>query len=119
MLSGNASNDAVTVVGLSFPSIAATANHRRTGAREFLDGPDETLTALGEGCKTNERFPQSNTHVYVTCARTPPASIRLGIEQIYQLLNLESETRPSCGLWLCRAVLHTPGYTLAQLEASS
>ena len=29
MLSGNASNGAVTVVGLSFPSIAATANHRR------------------------------------------------------------------------------------------
>ena len=63
MLSGNASNDAVTVVGLSFPSIAATANHRRTGAREFyLDGPDETLTALGEGCKTNERYLRRAAH---------------------------------------------------------
>ena len=110
MLSGNASNDAVTVVGLSFPSIAATANHRRTGAREFLDGPDETLTALGEGCKTNERLPaEQHTYTSHAHAHLTASSTRLGIEQIYQLLNLDPETRPSCG---CAALCCTHPVTL-------
>ena len=83
-----------------------------------MDGPDETLTALGEGWKTNGTRRRRATHTYKSDAHADlTASKRLGIEQIYQLLNLESETRPL--VWLCPDVLHTPGYTLAQLEASS